>query len=61
MLAAMLGRLDRADEAQAHVTAVREAKPDFPGHPRALMLKSLKIPELVDELVDGLQRVGLAK
>lgn len=61
MIAALLGRLDRADEARPHVTAVEERKPDFRARAPELMRRSLKIDELVDDLVDGLRRVGLAK
>lgn len=60
MIAAMLGLLDRVEEAEPHVAALKERKPDFAGRARELIERSLKIPDLVDDLLDGLRRVGLA-
>lgn len=59
MIASMLGHLGRADEAQPHVEAVRQLKPDFPNRAADLMRRSLKIDDLVDDLVDGLRCAGL--
>lgn len=59
MIAAILGRLDRIDEARAHLESIRVQKPDFPGRAGELMRRSLKIDDLVDDLVDGLRRAGL--
>lgn len=60
LIAAMLGRLGREVEARPHVAAVQARKPDFSSRARELIERSLKIPDLVDELVAGLHRVGLA-
>jgi adenylate cyclase len=59
MIAAILGRLDRTDEARPHIVAARKQKPDLPDRAGELMRRSLKIDELVDDLVDGLRRAGL--
>jgi adenylate cyclase len=59
MIAAMLGRLDRTDEAQPHVESARMQKPDLAGRAGELMRRTLKIDDLVDDLVDGLRRAGL--
>lgn len=61
MIAAMLGRLDRSDEAKPHVEAIRARKPDLAARARELIGRSLKITDLVDELVDGLRRAGLTE
>lgn len=61
MIAAMLGRLDRSDEAQPHVEAIRASKPDLAARAGELIGRSLKITDLVDELVDGLRRAGLTE
>ena len=60
MIAALLGLLDRADEARPHVEAARRQKPDLVDRAGELMRRSLKIDDLVDDLVAGLQRAGLA-
>jgi adenylate cyclase len=59
MIAAMLGRLGRTDEAQPHVESARMQKPDLAGRAGELMRRALKIDDLVDDLVDGLRRAGL--
>jgi len=59
IIAAILGRLDRADEARPHIEEVEKRKPDFPARAPELMRRSLKIDELVDDLIDGLRRAGL--
>lgn len=59
MIAAILGRLDRTDEAQPHVESARMQKPDLKGRAGELMRRTLKIDDLVDDLVDGLRRAGL--
>mgnify|MGYP002395171510 CR=1 FL=1 len=60
MIAALLGLLGRTDEARPHVEAIRTQKPDLAGRVGELMRRSLKIDDLVEDLVDGLRRAGLA-
>ena len=60
MIAALLGLLDRIDEAQPHVAVVMQQKPDLAGRAAELMRRSLKIDDLIDDLVQGLRRAGLA-
>jgi adenylate cyclase len=57
--AAMLGKLGRKDEAQSHVEAALEQKPDFAARARELMRRGLKIDALIDDLVDGLRAAGM--
>lgn len=59
MLAAVLGRLGRIDEARPHVDRVIDHKPDFAGRARELFRRSLKIDAVVDDLTDGLRTAGL--
>jgi hypothetical protein len=61
VIAALLGRLDRSDEAQPHVDAVTAQMPDFAGRARDLIGRGLKIPRVVDGLIEGLRRVGLTE
>jgi hypothetical protein len=60
VVAAVLARLGRIGEARRHSERVLEVKPDFPGRARELLRLSLKIDDLVDELISALERVGLA-
>jgi hypothetical protein len=59
MLAALLGKLERTEEARSHVDRVSEQKPDFAGRARELIRRGLKIDAVVDDLIDGLQAAGL--
>ncbi len=59
MIAAILGKLGRIDEARTHVEAIRTHKPDLAFRVRELMRRSLKIDDLIDDLIDGLQLAGL--
>ena len=61
MIAALLGKLERTDEARPHIDAIRQQKPDFAGRAGELMRRSLKIDDLVGDLEDGLGRAGLAE
>ena len=56
---AALGKLGRIDEAAPYVDSLLADKPEFPECARDLMQRSLKVPELVDELADGLARAGV--
>lgn len=59
MLAAMLGKLGRADEAGPHVERIAAQKPEFPGKARELFRRSLKIDPLIDDLIEGLHSAGM--
>jgi putative hemolysin len=59
MLAAMLGKTGRIEEARRHVDRVNEQKPDFAERTREMIRRSLKIGAVVDELNDGLRLAGL--
>ena len=58
--AAMLGKLGRKDEASQHVERVAQDKPDFCSRARELIGRALKIDPLIDDLLDGLRRAGMA-
>jgi hypothetical protein len=60
MLAALLGKLGRSEEARLPVDRVIDQKPDFAERARELIRRSLKIDAVVDDLIDGLQTAGLA-
>jgi adenylate cyclase len=59
MLAAILGKLDRIDEARPHVDRITDQKPDFAGRARELIWRGLKIEAVIDDLTDGLRLAGL--
>jgi hypothetical protein len=56
----MLGKLGREDEASQHVERVAQDKPDFSPRARELIGRALKIDPLIDDLLDGLRRAGMA-
>ena len=60
LAAAVLGKLGREDKAAMHAARLIERKPDFCAHARELLGRSIKVPSLVEDLVDGLRRAGLA-
>jgi adenylate cyclase len=60
LAAAVLGKLGREDEAAMHAARLIERKPDFCARARELLGRSIKVPSLVEELLDGLRRAGLA-
>jgi hypothetical protein len=59
MLAAILGKLDRIDEARPHVDRITDQKPDFARRARELIRRGLKIEAVIDDLIDGLRLAGL--
>ena len=59
MLAATLGKLGQADEAQPHVGRITKDKPGFAARARELIGRPLKIWPLIDDLIDGLRTAGL--
>jgi len=59
MIAAMLGRPGRDDEANERIERLTEEKPDFALRARELIGRTLKIDPLIDDLLDGLSRAGM--
>jgi len=55
-----LGKLGREDKAAMHAARLIERKPDFCERAGELLGRSIKVPSLVEDLVDGLRRAGLA-
>ncbi|MCG6948490.1 MAG: hypothetical protein LJE93_06195 [Acidobacteria bacterium] len=60
VLAAMLGKLGRVDEARPHVDSIMAQKPDFPYRARELMRRTVKFEQPIEDIVDGLRMAGLA-
>ena len=60
METAVRGKLDRGQEAAKHARILLESRPDFCTRGRELMGRSIKVASLVEEIVDGLRRAGLA-
>jgi len=58
--ACCLGLLGRKEEARAEVAEILARKPDFASRGRALIGRLVKFPDLLDRVVDGLGRAGLA-
>ena len=60
LVAAVLGKLGRKDQAAMHAARLIERKPDFCARARELFGRTIKVPSLVEDLIDGLRRAGLA-
>jgi adenylate cyclase len=60
MRAAALGRLGRHDEAKAAVSQLLELEPDFATRGRWLISRYVKVDDLIDTLIEGLRKAGLA-
>lgn len=56
---AVLGQLNRPDEAQDHLAHLAQLRPDFEQKARDLISRLVKEPSLVDHLLEGLQKAGL--
>jgi len=57
--AAILGKLNRSSEAKVHIEELMGLKPDFASRARELLRRSLKVEDVIDELIDGMRRAGL--
>jgi hypothetical protein len=60
MRASCLGLLGRTSEAQAEVAELLAAKPEFATRGRVLLGYYIKFDEVMNPIVDGLARAGLA-
>ncbi len=60
MRACCLGHLGRRKDARAEVAELLAKKPDFPTRGRALIGRHLKFPDLLEQVVEGLGKAGLA-
>jgi hypothetical protein len=58
--AATLGKLGRLEEARAAAKTLLELKPDFEGNARVLIGHYIKFEEIVERIIDGLRKSGLA-
>jgi len=57
--AATLGLLERYDEGEMFAEKLLEIKPDFPGKARDLIGRYHKFEEIVERVIEGLNKVGL--
>jgi len=60
MRAAALGQLGRQDEANNAASQLLEMVPDFAPRSRAMISRYVKVDSLVDKVIDGLRKAGLA-
>ena len=60
MRACCLGHLGRLEEAKLEVAELVATKPDFPSRGRALIGRHVKFPDLLERVVGGLEKAGLA-
>jgi tetratricopeptide (TPR) repeat protein len=56
---ATLGLLERYDEGERFAEKLLELKPDFPGKARDLIGRYIKFEEIVERVIEGLNKVGL--
>jgi adenylate cyclase len=57
--AATLGHLEKYDEGEKYAKELLEMKPDFPGKARDLIGRAIKFEEIVERVIEGLNKVGL--
>jgi adenylate cyclase len=60
MRAAALSQLGRQKEAQTAIGELRKLEPDFATRGRWLLNRYIKVEELVDRIIEGLQKAGMA-
>ena len=60
MRAVALSQLGRQDEAKAAVSQLLELEPDFATRGRLLISRYVKVDEVVDRIIEGLEKAGLA-
>jgi len=60
MRATCLGHLGRVEEAKLAAAQLLNRKPDFASRGRTLIGRYIKFPDLVERIVDGLGKAGLA-
>ncbi len=58
--ASCLGHLGRKEEARAEVAELLAIKPDFARRGRTLIGRIIKFPDLLDRIVEGLEKAGLS-
>jgi hypothetical protein len=57
--AATLGLLGRYEEGKQFVKSLLKLKPDFPSRGRILIKHYIKFDDIVERVIEGLQKVGL--
>ena len=56
---AIYGQLGRQDEARASASELLELIPDFENRGRRLISNFVKINDLVDDIIEGIKKVGI--
>jgi TolB-like protein len=59
LLAATLGQLERQSDAEKQISDLKILKPDFENKARHLISRYVKEEELVERIIEGLQKAGL--
>ena len=59
MRAVSLGQLGRLDEARSAVDELLKLEPDFAGQGRRLISRYVKVDDLIDRIIEGLNKAGL--
>jgi len=59
MRAVSLGQLGQKDEAKKAVGELLKLEPDFRGQGRRLISRYVKVDDLIDKIIEGLQKAGL--
>jgi len=57
---AVLGQLNRLDEAQSNIIHLKQLKPDFESKASYLISRFVKEEELVEHVIEGLRKAGMA-
>ncbi len=60
MRAAALGQLGRQSEAKKALSQLLKLEPDFATRGRWLVSRYVKVDEVVDRIIEGLEKAGLA-
>jgi hypothetical protein len=61
MRAAALSQLGRQTQAKTAIKELRKLEPDFAVRGRWLISRYVKVDELVDTIIEGLRKAGLAE
>ena len=56
---AVLGQLNRLEEAKSHISHLKQLKPDFENQARYLITRYVKEEELAEHVVEGLRKAGM--
>ena len=60
MRAAALGQLERQKEAKTALSQLLKLEPNFAARGRLLIGRYVKVDEIIDTIIEGLRKAGLA-